>query len=125
MARPPLVPSHPDDWADDGSSMCREQPRPNDPAQQRRQYFFICSDAVGYLRSNQNVHSRLTTEERTGLTAVSRVLTSHEAVAASFRQIHGADPALVVRAPGRVNVIGEHTDYNDGYVMPAALQLCV
>ncbi len=28
---------------------------------------------------------------------------------------------LVVRAPGRINLIGEHTDYNDGYVMPAAI----
>ena len=29
------------------------------------------------------------------------------------------------RAPGRVNLIGEHTDYNDGFVMPAAINLSV
>lgn len=34
-----------------------------------------------------------------------------------FEQLFGAEPALY-RAPGRVNIIGEHTDYNDGFVMP-------
>ena len=39
-----------------------------------------------------------------------------------FAELYGAEPAIY-RAPGRVNLIGEHTDYNDGFVMPAALDL--
>ena len=38
-----------------------------------------------------------------------------------FVEIFGADPLLVAFAPGRVNLIGEHTDYNDGFVLPFAL----
>src|SRR5712664_2154546 len=37
-----------------------------------------------------------------------------------FVQLYGAEP-LVVQAPGRVNLIGEHTDYNEGFVFPAAI----
>jgi galactokinase len=42
-------------------------------------------------------------------------------VVQTFQQRFGAAPAFVVRAPGRVNLIGEHTDYNDGFVMPMAI----
>ncbi|MFV2085758.1 galactokinase [Micromonospora sp. LOL_021] len=38
-----------------------------------------------------------------------------------FRQRYGVPPAGVWAAPGRVNLIGEHTDYNDGFVLPFAL----
>jgi galactokinase len=38
-----------------------------------------------------------------------------------FEQHYGIHPHLIVRAPGRVNLIGEHTDYNDGFVFPAAI----
>ena len=38
-----------------------------------------------------------------------------------FRERFGASPR-VYRAPGRVNLIGEHTDYNDGFAMPAAIE---
>src|SRR6266705_4508590 len=39
-----------------------------------------------------------------------------------FLQRHNSD-CQVFRAPGRVNLIGKHTDYNDGFVMPAAIEL--
>ena len=35
----------------------------------------------------------------------------------------GENPGVAARAPGRVNLIGEHTDYNDGFVLPAAIPL--
>src|SRR6185295_13779310 len=38
-----------------------------------------------------------------------------------FQSHYGIHPRLIVRAPGRVNLIGEHTDYNDGYVLPVAI----
>jgi len=40
---------------------------------------------------------------------------------AAFVTRFGAPPAFVVRAPGRVNLIGEHTDYNEGFVLPIAI----
>lgn len=48
-------------------------------------------------------------------------MSTPSAVAATFeRHFHYAAP-LLVRAPGRVNLIGEHTDYNQGFVLPAAV----
>lgn len=45
-----------------------------------------------------------------------------KSIAEQFQDIFGAGgPITVGRAPGRVNLIGEHTDYNDGYVFPMAL----
>src|SRR3954447_22894840 len=43
-------------------------------------------------------------------------------VAAEFQARHGADPEAVASAPGRVNLIGEHLDYNGGPVLPMALE---
>ncbi|WP_375766546.1 galactokinase [Archangium gephyra] len=48
-------------------------------------------------------------------------MTLREQVEQDFRKRFGAAPATVVRAPGRVNLIGEHTDYNDGFVLPIAI----
>lgn len=45
-----------------------------------------------------------------------------EQIAASFAAAFPAQaPPLIVRSPGRVNIIGEHTDYNEGFVLPAAI----
>ncbi len=41
----------------------------------------------------------------------------------SFEEAFGGAPDLLVQAPGRVNLIGEHTDYNDGFVLPCAIDL--
>jgi len=42
-----------------------------------------------------------------------------------FRDQFDAPPPFVVRAPGRVNLIGEHTDYNDGFVLPMAIDRAI
>lgn len=42
-----------------------------------------------------------------------------------FLEIFGEQPTAIVRAPGRVNLIGEHTDYNDGFVLPMAINQAV
>jgi len=44
-------------------------------------------------------------------------------VRALFAEVFGGTPASAARAPGRVNLIGEHTDYNGGLVLPAAIEL--
>jgi hypothetical protein len=39
-----------------------------------------------------------------------------------FRELTGSEPLGVWSSPGRVNLIGEHTDYNDGFVFPFAIE---
>jgi galactokinase len=46
-------------------------------------------------------------------------------VIAEFERRFGTPPQLVARAPGRVNLIGDHTDYNDGFVLPMAIDRSV
>ena len=48
-----------------------------------------------------------------------------EEVAARFTRQFGGPPRWIIRAPGRVNLIGEHTDYNDGFVLPLAIDRAI
>jgi galactokinase len=61
------------------------------------------------------VHDHATTPAKERRTA--------DAVRARFRRSFGGSEPRLYRAPGRVNLIGEHTDYNDGFVLPAAIDL--
>lgn len=47
-----------------------------------------------------------------------------EHLKATFKSLFNAEP-LMVRSPGRINIIGEHTDYNEGFVMPAAIDKAI
>jgi len=44
-----------------------------------------------------------------------------DALVRQFSELYGAPPASITRGPGRVNLIGEHTDYNEGFVLPVAI----
>ncbi|HKN17546.1 MAG TPA: galactokinase [Candidatus Sulfotelmatobacter sp.] len=54
--------------------------------------------------------------------SVVRVESIADSLTERFVRLYGTHPTIF-RAPGRVNLIGEHTDYNDGFVMPAAIDL--
>ena len=55
------------------------------------------------------------------MSPATNVATPRERVLAEFRRRFGSDAPLLARAPGRVNLIGDHTDYNDGFVLPMAI----
>ena len=46
---------------------------------------------------------------------------SAETISPYFEEYFGHKPSVVAASPGRVNLIGEHTDYNNGFVLPMAL----
>ena len=46
---------------------------------------------------------------------------NEQAVLDAFQAKIGRPAAIVARAPGRINLIGEHTDYNDGFVLPMSI----
>ena len=51
-----------------------------------------------------------------------RMTTDMDSLRDRFEEAYGRDAAGAARAPGRVNLIGEHTDYNDGFVLPIAIE---
>src|SRR5580704_5121116 len=56
------------------------------------------------------------------LSSASLVQREAQRLREEFQKLYGQE-ARIFRAPGRVNLIGEHTDYNEGYVMPVAMDL--
>lgn len=48
---------------------------------------------------------------------------TEKSLRAIFEKIYEFPPEIISSAPGRINIIGEHTDYNLGYVLPAAINL--
>ncbi len=51
--------------------------------------------------------------------------TLRERITQIFQETFDSEPAFIIRAPGRVNLLGEHVDYNDGFVLPAAIDRAV
>jgi galactokinase len=43
----------------------------------------------------------------------------------AFRTLYRRDPAIIVRAPGRINLLGAHVDYNEGWVLPGAIDRAI
>src|ERR1043165_4066376 len=78
----------------------------------------------------QGISSRLRWAELTSrsdsnaLAQGATVTSDADGVHAAFRAQLG-EPDAVVRSPGRINLIGEHTDYNLGFVMPAAINRAI
>ncbi len=52
---------------------------------------------------------------------INQPLDAEQRVRAHFREVFGTNASIIARSPGRVNLIGEHTDYNDGFVLPMGL----
>jgi len=55
---------------------------------------------------------------------MSRLMNILETIEKKFKELFGESP-LLIRSPGRVNLIGEHTDYNMGYVLPGAIDKAI
>ena len=58
----------------------------------------------------------------TSLLAAEQFMKLRQHVESEFRTRFGREPSVVAAAPGRVNLIGEHIDYNNGFVLPMAIE---
>ncbi|WP_156305668.1 galactokinase [Sphingobacterium endophyticum] len=50
---------------------------------------------------------------------------AREQIRSRFKELYGEVPTLISKSPGRINIIGEHTDYNEGFVLPTAIDKAV
>src|SRR5690606_35262186 len=50
---------------------------------------------------------------------------SKQQIEERYTTVFGYKPAHIVRSPGRINIIGEHTDYNEGFVLPTAIDKAI
>jgi galactokinase len=48
-----------------------------------------------------------------------------ELISSKFEAVYNKNPSTLIKSPGRINLIGEHTDYNDGFVLPAAIDKAI
>lgn len=59
---------------------------------------------------------------KTDTSPIDRLQHLRQTVESNFRDQFGHEPTVIAAAPGRVNLIGEHIDYNDGFVLPMAVE---
>src|SRR5690606_40852730 len=62
---------------------------------------------------------------RNGTLQKQKKMISKEQVEHRYKTLFGTEPSHIVRSPGRINIIGEHTDYNEGFVLPTAIDKAI
>ena len=77
------------------------------------------------LQSEAQAHIFQATQDRSHSLYGINAIMDTQTLERSFSTYFNSKPQFIVRAPGRVNLIGEHTDYNDGFVLPMAIDRVV